>query len=197
SSQTGRLRYNNERAAVAGGKQWFYNFCVRFLMERVTDLCVRDSEKKFGETRNVKVIFSQRGGHSYGQTKAYWELLRSQYHTGTIYLTRRVMRHEVLRFRLVDYVPHTANAGLQLADAVASAFYQACDTLDVSNDPSFAKLLRPKMARSGGSAADFGVVLQPTPPWRAELSDTQKEVFSFYGYDFGCVGPGPSSLEPR
>lgn len=189
--------YSNERAALAGGKQWFYNFCVRFLMERVTEHCVRDSEKKFGVARNVKVVFSQRGGHSYGQTKAYWELLRSQYLAGTTYLTRRVMRHEVLRFRLVDYVPHTANAGLQLADAVASAFYQACDTLDVSNDPEFAKTLRPKMARSGGSAADFGVVLQPTPLWRAKLDDTQKAIFSFYGYDFGGVGPGPSSLKPR
>ncbi len=37
--------YVNERAAVMGGKQWFYNFCVRFLMERVTDCCLRDSIK--------------------------------------------------------------------------------------------------------------------------------------------------------
>lgn len=63
-------------------------------MERVTEHCVRDSEKKFGDVRNIKVIFSQRGGHSYGQTKAYWELLRSQYRAGTTFLTRRVMRHE-------------------------------------------------------------------------------------------------------
>lgn len=33
--------WRNDRAAVMGGKQWFYNFCVRFLMERVTDLCLR------------------------------------------------------------------------------------------------------------------------------------------------------------
>ena len=31
--------YNNERAAERGGKQWYYNFCVRLLMERVTELC--------------------------------------------------------------------------------------------------------------------------------------------------------------
>lgn len=186
--------YSNERAALAGGKQWFYNFCVRFLMERVTDLCFRDSDKKFRESKNLKVVFSQRGGHSYGQTKAYWELLRSQYRFGTTYLNRWVMRHEVLRFRLVDYVPHTSNAGLQLADTVASAFYQACDTLDVSNNPDFAKLLLPKMARSGGSAADYGVVLQPTPPWRADLNETQKAIFSFYGYDFGGAwAPAPRS----
>lgn len=189
--------HSNERAARMGGKQWFYNFCVRFLMERVTDLCLRDSRKKYGEHRNIKVIFSQRGGHSYGQTKAYWEHLKAQSVAKTTFLDRWVIRHEVLRFGLVDYVPHTSNAGLQLADAVASAFYQACDTLDVKNDPEPAKLLKDKMARSGGSAADYGVVLQPTPPSKANLTPEQQKIFTFYGYDFGRVGLGPSIPEPR
>lgn len=189
--------YNNERAAKMGGKQWFYNFCVRFLMERVTDLCLRDSLKKYGKAKYIKVVFSQRGGHSYGQTKAYWEHLKAQSAAGSTYLNRWEIKHEVLRFSLVDYVPHTSNAGLQLADAVASAFYQSCDTLDVRNDPQFAKLLLPKMARSGGSAADYGVVLQPTPPSKGNLSDIQKNIFQFYGYDFGRVGLGPSVPNPR
>ncbi|WP_081533512.1 DUF3800 domain-containing protein [Rhodovulum sp. P5] len=183
--------WNNERAARMGGKQWFYNFCVRFLMERVTDFCLKDSTRKYGASRYLKVVFSQRGGHSYGQTKAYWELLKAQSLAGTTYLDRWVMRHEVLRFRLVDYVPHTSNAGLQLADAVASAFYQACDTLDVVNDPEPAKLLRPRMARAGGLIADYGIVLQPTPPTKARLSEKQKAIFAFYGYDFGARGPRP------
>jgi len=63
--------YNNERAATRGGKQWFYNFCVRLLMERVTDFCYRDALENFGTHQTIKVTFSERGGHSYGQTKAY------------------------------------------------------------------------------------------------------------------------------
>lgn len=189
--------HSNERAAKMGGKQWYYNFCVRFLMERVTAFCLRDSVKKYGKPRYIKVVFSQRGGHSYGQTKAYWEHLKAQAVAGSTYLNRWEIKHEVLRFGLVDYVPHTSNAGLQLADAVASAFYQSCDTLDVSNDPQFAKLLFPKMARSGGSAADYGVVLQPTPPTKGKLNDSQKVIFQHFGYDFGRVGLGPSKPNPR
>ncbi len=179
--------WRNERAEVMGGKQWFYNFCVRFLMERVTDLCLKDSLKRYKEPRYQKVVFSQRGGHEYGQTKAYWEHLKAQAASETTFLRRREIRHQVLRFNLVDYVPHTSVADLQLADVVASAFYQAVDVLEVRNDPAPAKLLLPKMARLNGSAADEGVILQPTPPFKAKLSSVQKNVFEHYGYDFSSV----------
>lgn len=176
--------WKNERAAVMGGKQWFYNFCVRFLIERVTDLCFRDCHKRYGQTRYLRVVFSQRGGHEYGQTKAYWEHLKAQSASGSTYLDKWVIRHELLRFNLVDYVPHTQVAGLQLADTVASAFYQACDVLDVKNDPRPAKLLMPKMARSSGVVSDYGVVLQPTPPRKGKLTNQQKTIFKHYGYQF-------------
>ena len=176
--------WKNERAASKGGKQWFYNFCVRFLMERVTDLCLRDSVKRYGAARNLKVIFSQRGGHYYGQTKAYWELLKRQSAGGTTHLQKWEVKHEVLRYSLVDYVPHVNVAGLQLADAVASAFYQAVDVLDVQHDTSSAQALKSKMGRRAGVIADYGVVLQPTPPWKAKLTEEQKQIFSFYGFEF-------------
>lgn len=175
-----------------GGKQWYYNFCVRFLMERVTDLCLRDSVEKYGEPRYLRVVFSQRGGHSYPQTKAYWEHLKAQAASETTFLTKRVIKHQVLRFNLVDYVPHTSVAGLQLADVVASAFYQAVDTLDVKNDPTPARQLLPKMARHRRLIADYGVVLQPTPPKKANLSPQQKQIFEFYQYDFESAwAPAP------
>lgn len=139
--------HTNARAAQRGGKQYFYNYCVRLLIERVTDLCFRDSQKRYGEARNLRVVFSLRGGHSYGQTKAYWEILKAQSIGGTTFLDRRTIRPEVLKFRLVDYVPHTQNAGLQLADIVASAFYQAADALGPNWNPDPARLLRPRMAK--------------------------------------------------
>ena len=174
--------HTNDRAASQGSKQYFYNYCVRLLMERVSDLCLRDSLRRHGAPRNLRVIFSQRGGHYYGQTKAYWEKLRMQAAGDTTYLNKRVMRFEVLRYSLVDYVPHAQNAGLQLADMVASAFFQACDTLDGPQFVEPAKLLTPKMARERGVIADYGVALQPTPPSKARLSEAQKEIFRHYGY---------------
>lgn len=176
--------YNNVRAENRGGKQWFYNFVVRLLIERVTSYCLRDSLKRYNESRYLKVVFSQRGGHSYGQTKAYWELLKAQASNGSTFLAKREVRHEVLRFDLVDYAPHTQIAGLQLADIIASAFYQAADTLGPRWNPEPAKLLKSRMAREGGVVADFGVVLQPTPPEKAKLERRQKEIFKFYGYSF-------------
>lgn len=176
--------WTNPRAASLGVKQWYYNYCVRILMERVTAFCARDSIKNYGEKRIIKVVFSERGGHSYGQTKAYWQLLKMQASAGTTYLNKRNIDFDLLRYRLVDYIPHTQMAGLQLADVIVSSFYTACDVLDVSNDPVPAKFFCHRMAREGGIAADFGVVLQPTPPRRAELTPRQQVIFRYYGYEF-------------
>jgi hypothetical protein len=184
SNKKNMRRHRNDRAASAGGKQVFYNYCVRLLMERVSDLCFRDSMKRYGEPRNLRVLFSQRGGHYYGQTKAYWEKLRYQSAAGTTFLDKRLMRFEVIRYALVDYVPHVQNAGLQLADIVASAFFQACDTVGGLQYVEPARLLHPRMAREGGVIADFGVVLQPTPTWKAQLTDDQQIIFKHYGYAF-------------
>lgn len=138
---------------------------------------------RYGEPRFVQVIFSQRGGHSYGQTKAYWEILKAQAAGSSTFLNKREIRHQVVRFGLVDYVPHFQNAGLQLADVVASAFFQAID-IDAGCDTSGAFALRPIMATEHGVTADFGVALQPTPPLKARLTPEQQKLFEHYGYSF-------------
>ena len=51
--------YNNARAAKRGGKQWYYNYCVRLLMERVTDYCLRDSLELFFSRVSLR-LFSVR-----------------------------------------------------------------------------------------------------------------------------------------
>ncbi|QIE55896.1 DUF3800 domain-containing protein [Pikeienuella piscinae] len=174
--------HRNERAATRGGKQWFYNYCVRLLMERVTDFCLLDAIKRHGEPRFLRVVFSERGGHSYGQTTAYWEVLKNQSSAGTTFLAKREIKHQVLSFRLVDYVPHTQNAGLQLADVIASAFFQAANTLSAKWDTAPAKALEPRMAAERGLIADYGLVLQPSPPSAATLTDNQEIIFRHYGY---------------
>ncbi|SFD19348.1 DUF3800 domain-containing protein [Tropicimonas isoalkanivorans] len=176
--------YNNSRAAKRGGKQWYYNYCVRLLMERVTDFCLLDSIERFGSPRYVRVVFSLRGGHSYGQTKAYWQLLKAQAAGGSTFLNKREIAHQVLRFGLVEYVPHYSVAGLQLADVVASSIYQAADALGPKWAVEPAKALEPRMGREANVVADYGLVLQPSPPWKANLTDDQKSIFSHYGYKF-------------
>ena len=175
--------YNNAKAATAGGKQWFYNYCVRLLIERVTDLCLRASMKATGSPENLKVIFSQRGGHSYGQSIAYWQKLRAQSLGGTTVLNKRVIQHQVLKADLIDYVPHTQNAGLQLADITASAFYQAVNTNEGKWETRHAMRLQKVMATEASSVADYGLVLQPTDPRKFKPDSKQKQIFQFYGYN--------------
>ncbi|MGV2071643.1 DUF3800 domain-containing protein [Agrobacterium vitis] len=178
--------YRNVKAEKAGAKQWFYNWLVRILIERVTDWCFRYATRHSLTRRHVKFVFSQSGGHSYSQTAAYHELLRYQSRGNTAKLAKYTPRWEVMSFKLVENYPHSKRAGLQLADVVASAFYQAIDNLDTGPcDPRFAIALEDRMAlNSRNEHRDYSVVLQPTPDWTADISEDQRAIFRHYGYEF-------------
>jgi hypothetical protein len=181
--------YRNERAAAKSNplvsKQIFYNFCLRLILERITDCCLRHSMRTYGEPRYLKIVYSKRGGHNYAHTFVYSETLKNQARSKTTWLQRREIKWEVIDIRLQEDAPHTSNAGLQLADIVASSFYQAVDILpptiwDVRN----AKLLRDRIAREAGFFHDYGVTFQPAPDMtKAQLLPRQKDIFEFYGFD--------------
>ena len=150
-------------------------------LERVTNYCLKNSIRKLGRPGKVKVLFSVRGGHSYGQTKAYWEWLRA---SGRPFLDKHQIKFEVLSFGLVDYEPHYMHAGLQLADIVASAFYQAVETNSAKWSTEPAKALGKAMASSDGTITDTGLVIQPHRIDDIGLSMDQKQIFIHYGYQF-------------
>jgi hypothetical protein len=177
--------YRNMRAERVRSQQWFYNFCLRLLLERVTDFCFHHGASEGDSQRLVRIVYSERGGHSYAQTNAYQELLKMQAKGNALFLTKRRIRWEVLDWRLAEAVSHKSSAGAQLADVVVSAFYQAVDTLPPAKwTTEFAKLLKPIIAKENGNQMGYGVALQPTPTWKAKLTDQQREIFEFYGYKF-------------
>jgi hypothetical protein len=177
--------YRNLRAEGVPSKQWFYNFCLRLLLERVTDFCYRHAISERAKQRYVKIVYSERKAHSYAQTAAYQELLKVQSKGGALVLSKRRIMWEVMDWRLAEPVSHKSSSGAQLADVLASAFYQAMDTLPPTKwNNEYAKLLMPIMAKENGSHIGYGVALQPTPPSKAKLNDKQKEIFEFYGYKF-------------
>jgi hypothetical protein len=185
SNKKNMRRHRNERAERVGTQQWFYNYCIRLLLERVTDFCYRHAIKDRAQDRFLKILYSERSIHSYAQTAAYHELLKVQAKAGSLVLPKRRIRWEVLDWRLAEPVSHIASPGAQLADLITSAFYQAADTLPPTRwNNEFARLLEPIMARENGSCMDYGVALQPTPTWKAKLNDKQREIFEFYGYKF-------------
>jgi len=185
SNKKNMRSYRNPKPERVPSQQWFYNWCVRLLLERVTGFCSEHSLKEYKELRRIKIEFSRRGGHRYSQTRAYHYYLGFQQSGGKIYLKKREPVTKMLHTDLMEDHPHQTRAGLQLADAVASAFYQAIDCLGPSQwIPEPAKLLEPIMAKEGGRALNFGVALFPTPAWKAELTAEQREIFEHYGYDF-------------
>lgn len=176
-------QYRNPRAEKAGADQWFYNWIVRLLIERVTDFCERRSLLDGNEIKKVKFVFSKRGGHRYSQTQAYHWLIKSQSRNSNMVLNKRMPKWRTMDERLVSAQLHEDVAGLQLADVVASAFYTAADNLDTGPcDPTYATALHPRMAPENGSARDYGVCLWPTPASKGELSSDQQKIFRFYGY---------------
>jgi hypothetical protein len=172
SNKKNMRQHSNRRAEKRGGQQWFYNWCARILIERATQFVVADATRLGRAPEKIRIIFSNRGGHRYSQTQAYHELLKQQSRAQSTYLQKRIPRWEVMDYRLVSSVPHRENAGLQLADVIASAFHTAADNLDTG--PCWteaAEFLAPRMGYERDEMGakivrDFGVVLQPTPPWK-------------------------------
>ena len=178
--------YSNPKAAKIPSQQWFYNWCVRLLLERVTAFCASRTDCDYGKREMVKIEFSRRGGLHYSQTRAYHTYLGIQQEGDKIYLQKRQPVTKMLSTELMEDHPHYSRAGLQLADAVASAFYQAIDCGGPGQwDTAPAKALADIIARENGATKDFGVALFPTPPWKAKLTPEQRQLFEYYGYEFG------------
>jgi Protein of unknown function (DUF3800) len=185
SNKKNMRRYRNPRAEKIPSQEWFYNWCVRLLLERVTAFCEQRRAIDYeGKPCKVKIEFSRRGGHRHRQTNAYTLYLRHQEQAGSLYLTKRQITTDLLSTDLMEHHPHWSRPGLQLADTVASAFYSAANTIGPGAwDVAPAKALSRIMAMENGKILDFGVALQPAP-WKAKLTDNQQEIFAHFGYDF-------------
>jgi Protein of unknown function (DUF3800) len=186
SNKKNMRRHRNPRAEKIPSQEWFYNWCIRLLLERVTAFCETRRAKDYdGKPCKIKIEFSRRGGHRYSQTNAYTLYLRHQEQAGSLYLTKRQIITDLLNTDLMEHHPHWSRPGLQLADTVASAYYSAANTIGPGAwDTEPAKALSLIMAKENGSAVNFGVALQPDPAWKAELNEQQQEIFRHAGYDF-------------
>ncbi len=175
--------HRNERveAARPSSQEWFYNWCIKLLIERISDFVEYNSIRKFGTPKHMRLVFSQRGGVRYGQTFAYHDLARAQARSKTTLLTKRVVKWRVLHPQSTRIIPHTRNAGVQLADIIASAFYQAANAGTATWSVEPAQALDPILPKECGECADYSVTL--LPHWRkAQLTTDQQTIFRFYGY---------------
>lgn len=165
--------------------QHFYNFCLRLLLERVTEWALNRCRLDGLEPRPLKVVFAERGGHNYRELRAYLAKLEAQTLTGNLVLKRRGITPGTIRADQCHVRRAADVAGLQLADIVASAFYQAACTALPRHTTKPAELLADRMAKAKGSrvAADCGVLRLPFPS-QGEIPATDRAIFERYGYRF-------------
>ena len=173
--------YINERCAKE--PYYFYWWCSRILLERVTAFCSKWSDKIYGEQLPVKLIFSQRGGMAYDRLISYLELLRFETEIGHVKVNTRNLTWSVVDKSLIKYMAHRSEAGVQLADAVAGAFYEAVNVdRKAPPDSQYARLLLPQCyCDRRGRIAYEGVTLFPSQRV-ARLLPIQRQIFNAAGY---------------
>ncbi|QDY99490.1 DUF3800 domain-containing protein [Nitratireductor mangrovi] len=177
-------RYRNPAAEKLSvhPNDYFYNYCIRVALERISDWCAARSINETGEPKHVKLVFSRRGGHSYRHIQTYIHLLANQVRDGRIYQTARVPDFRVIDHRLIEVIDHNKSAGCQIADVVASAFFQAANAGTKKWNTAHAESLKPRMASTSEGYANEGVTLLPWRNWTCRLTAAQKSIFRFYGY---------------
>ena len=71
SNKKNMRKYRNPQAEAVSlhPNNWFYNYCIRILLERLSEWCATRSIKETEEPKHVKLVFSRRGGHYIGTSK--------------------------------------------------------------------------------------------------------------------------------
>ncbi|HEY4114824.1 MAG TPA: DUF3800 domain-containing protein [Rhizomicrobium sp.] len=164
---------------------WFYAWMTRVVLERVTHFVRMKSVQDYGTVQKVKLVFSERGGLSLNQMGEYYGWIQMQSENEKLFLPWGDLQWDTLDQHLLRVRQHQRIAGLQLADIVASSFYQACDKRDFPRcDPLCAKVLEPRMGRypdRRGRYSGYGVKLLPNLR-EAKLDKDQQNIFLSYGY---------------
>ncbi len=184
-------RYSNPNLGERN-KSWPYWFLSRLLLERVTAFCEQKVPSEYRGQHKLRIIFSKRGGMNYADFRRYMEKLQRQSRAGMLVLNQGDLSWSVVDLDELFVLDHKDRAGLQLADIVASAFFQAVEVHRPSGcDPTYAKLLEPQVARDEhGHVLGFGIKTMPDPHMMS-LSPEQKDLFEFYGYaKNGWQAPG-------
>lgn len=166
---------SNKRTAPAGTftqKNQLYFYTTRYLIERISWLC-RDYRRLVPEgDGRVKIVFSRRGGMSYPDFRAYLNRLKDD---------QTVRIHwPTIDIDGIDALDHSRRAGLQIADAVASAFAAGIEPNAYGNCESrYAEILKPVVYRRRMNYLSYGVKLVYQIE-EAQLSPDQQRFISLF-----------------
>ncbi|MFD1610866.1 DUF3800 domain-containing protein [Sphingomonas tabacisoli] len=184
SHKSNMREHVNPRLGKLERSDQFYNWCMRLLLERVTRWAATWSRKEGLSLAPLDVTFARRGGHDYEHMFSYFETLRMQVAAGTLILKAGGLACPTVdqTYWKIDRAEKVA--GCQLADTIASAFYQAANASSPAFDVAPAKALSPIIARgAGGGAANLGVTVWPLPH-QAPVPIGSRSIFEHFGYRF-------------
>lgn len=178
----GYVNLHAEKAKV-NRTAWFFCWLSRLLLERVTHYCSNRTIMDYKEIRSLRVEFSSRGGVRIEDIKAYYRYLYNQSQMKLLYLNLFDLSWDVMDIDCMSIYPNKMRAGLQLADVVASAFYQAVErTPEGRVRPEPAKKLLPRVClRPGRPRSRYGYGVKVMPTWiLPKLPTDQQEILDYY-----------------
>lgn len=162
----------------------FYNWCTRLLLERIMAWYAARIENREVAKGPMKIVFSERGGHDYDHMFSYFERLNDQFRAGGFKKKPKFYDPDMLDRAQWSIEPHQRYAGLQLADVIASAFYQAANRASPNWSLDPARALSPIMGEdTNGVARDMGVTVWPLSH-QGKLPTDSRGIFEHYGYRF-------------
>lgn len=136
-----------------------YNYLVRFLLERVTEVCKRAAKKSGTPNANLKVVFSRRGGTDYQVMREYLKLMRDG---KEVIQPVRSIDWAVLDPDNIQVENHSKRAGLQIADIVTSATSAALEPNVFGNsEPRYATELKERFCKLNGRVSNCGLTILP------------------------------------
>jgi Protein of unknown function (DUF3800) len=155
-------------------KGYLYNWLLRWLLERVTTVCLRDG----GFGSSIKIVFSRRANTDYQTMRDYFLLMKGE--------QEKMPQVRRIDFRLLDIdnmavENHSKWAGLQIADCVTSAFFLALEPNAYGNyEQTYAKLLKDRLIKDRtGHYLNCGIT--PVPSWGQCRADPQQlEFFEWF-----------------
>ncbi|KAF0178971.1 MAG: hypothetical protein FD124_528 [Alphaproteobacteria bacterium] len=134
--------------------QHLYNYLVRWLLERLIVACELAAAP---EPACLHLVFSRRGGTNYTVMRKYLTFLADG--RDLIKAPRRT-NWGVLDIDGIEVEDHSKKAGLQLADCVTSAFFQAVEPNRFDDtEPSYALTLAPRLIK--GRTGTDGLTVVP------------------------------------
>ncbi len=179
-----RISMAHNGRTVTPRYNWFYNSIFRYLIESASIKCAEIGSKFKYSNYRIKVIFSYRRGFSYSQTRNYLRKLEIEQRPRSYFNSKRRPRFDAIDIGSLAAMRSHQHPGLQIADCVASAMYQAIDDTNFREiKPQYILKLKPKFIDIDGVIKGFGFKLLPDD-FRGPISDRQKEALRAVGYRF-------------